>query len=112
MCIDGEAPGAVSLEEWIADQPSTDPALPVSLDDTVMVSSTGGTTGKPKGVMNTHRSVQTFVAHFMLAFPYGVDENAGEPGCGSDDAHRGSTDAAGNRAGWHGRRGRPVPSPT
>ena len=74
VCIDGEAPDAVSLEEWIADQPRTDPALPVSLDDTVVLSSTGGTTGKPKGVMNTHRSVQTFVAHFMLAFPYGVDE--------------------------------------
>jgi acyl-CoA synthetase (AMP-forming)/AMP-acid ligase II len=74
VCIDGAAPEAVSLAEWIADRPNTDPALPVSLDDTVMLSSTGGTTGKPKGVMNTHRSVQTFVAHFMLAFPYGVDE--------------------------------------
>ena len=31
--------------------------------------------GLPKGVMNTHRSVQTFVAHVMLTFPYGVDEN-------------------------------------
>jgi acyl-CoA synthetase (AMP-forming)/AMP-acid ligase II len=74
VCIDGRAAGAVALDEWIADQPSTDPALRVSLDDTVILSSTGGTTGKPKGVMNTHRSVQTFVAHFMLAFPYGVDE--------------------------------------
>jgi acyl-CoA synthetase (AMP-forming)/AMP-acid ligase II len=74
VCIDGDVPDAVSLEDWIADQPSTDPALPVSLDDTVMLSSTGGTTGKPKGVMNTHRSVQTFVAHFMLAFPYGIEE--------------------------------------
>ncbi|MGO4258652.1 AMP-binding protein [Marmoricola sp. RAF53] len=74
VCIDAEVPGAVSLEDWIADQPHTDPAIPVSPDDTVMLSSTGGTTGKPKGVMNTHRSVQTFVAHFMLAFPYGVHE--------------------------------------
>ena len=74
VCIDGDAPDAVSLNEWVADQPTTDPGVPVSLDDTVMLSSTGGTTGKPKGVMNTHRTVQTFVAHFMLAFPYGVDE--------------------------------------
>jgi acyl-coenzyme A synthetase/AMP-(fatty) acid ligase len=74
VCIDGEAPDSVSLEAWVADQPSTDPALQVSMDDTVMLSSTGGTTGKPKGVMNTHRSAQTFVAHFMLAFPYAADE--------------------------------------
>ena len=44
------------------------------MDDVVMLSSTGGTTGKPKGVMNTHRSCQTFAAHFMLACPYGADE--------------------------------------
>ena len=74
VCIDGSVPGAVSLEDWIADQPSTDPAVAVDLDDTVSLSSTGGTTGKPKGVMNTHRSIQTFVAHFMLALPYGADE--------------------------------------
>ncbi len=74
ICIDGEVPGAVSLEEWIGGQSSADPAVPVSLDDTVSLSSTGGTTGKPKGVMNTHRSIQTFVTHFMRAFPYGADE--------------------------------------
>ena len=74
ICIDGELPDAFSLEDWIAGQPSTDPAVAVSLDDTVTLSSTGGTTGKPKGVMNTHRSIQTFVAHFMLAFPYRADE--------------------------------------
>ena len=74
ICIDSDAADAISLEDWIADQPSTDPAVQVSLDDTVTLSSTGGTTGKPKGVMNTHRSLQTFVAHFMLAFPYAADE--------------------------------------
>lgn len=74
VCIDGVTPGAAGLDEWIADQPSTDPALPVSLDETVAVSSTGGTTGQAKGVMNTHRSIQTFAAQFMLAFPYGAGE--------------------------------------
>jgi acyl-CoA synthetase (AMP-forming)/AMP-acid ligase II len=34
---------------------------------------TGGTTGRPKGVMNTHRSFQTFVANFMMATPYAAD---------------------------------------
>jgi acyl-CoA synthetase (AMP-forming)/AMP-acid ligase II len=44
------------------------------MDDVVMLSPTGGTTGMPKGVMNTHRSAQTFVMHFMLACPYKADE--------------------------------------
>jgi len=39
-----------------------------------MLSSTGGTTGMPKGVMNTHRSMQTFCAHFMIACPYGAED--------------------------------------
>jgi acyl-CoA synthetase (AMP-forming)/AMP-acid ligase II len=75
VCIDGDTPDAVSLGGWVADQPSTDPAVPVSMDDIAMLSATGGTTGKAKGVMNTHRSAQTFIAQFMLAFPYGADEH-------------------------------------
>ena len=39
-----------------------------------MLSATGGTTGMPKGVMNTHRSAQTFCAHFMIGCPYGADD--------------------------------------
>lgn len=77
ICIDGEAPevaGSVSLDSWTAGMPSTAPALDVDLDATVMLSSTGGTTGLPKGVMNTHRSTQTFCAHFMLACTYGAGE--------------------------------------
>ncbi|WP_203337531.1 class I adenylate-forming enzyme family protein [Nocardioides limicola] len=35
---------------------------------------TGGTTGLPKGVMNTHRSLSVSTAHLMLAAPYGADE--------------------------------------
>ena len=49
---------------------------------------TGGTTGMPKGVMNTHRSIQTFVAHFMIAIRYGR-RKPGQSGGGADDAHRG-----------------------
>jgi acyl-CoA synthetase (AMP-forming)/AMP-acid ligase II len=76
ICIDGEAPdvpGARSLQDWIADQPATRPYVQVDLDDVVVVSATGGTTGAPKGVMNTHRSTQTFCAHFMIGCPYPAD---------------------------------------
>jgi len=78
ICIDGDAPevpGARSLQAWVANQPATRPQVPVDLDDVVILSATGGTTGSPKGVMNTHRSAQTFCAHFMIGCPYEVDEN-------------------------------------
>ncbi|MDE2370870.1 MAG: AMP-binding protein [Burkholderiales bacterium] len=78
ICIDGEAPevrGAVALQAWVRDQPTHKPHLRVDLDDVVAVSPTGGTTGVPKGVMNTHRSLQTMFAHYLIACPY-------------DDAHR------------------------
>jgi acyl-CoA synthetase (AMP-forming)/AMP-acid ligase II len=77
ICIDDEPadfPGALSLAHWIGHQPATRPEVVVDMDDVVMLSATGGTTGKPKGVMNTHRSAQTFCAHFLIGCPYGADE--------------------------------------
>jgi acyl-CoA synthetase (AMP-forming)/AMP-acid ligase II len=77
VCIDAELedfPGSVSLQQWIKDQPSHFASLAVDMDEVMMLSSTGGTTGMPKGVMNTHRSLQTFCAHFMIGCPYRADE--------------------------------------
>ena len=77
VCIDAEprtVPTRSSLQRWIADLPATRPEVPVEMDDVVMLSATGGTTGMPKGVMNTHRSMQTFCAHFMIGCPYGADD--------------------------------------
>jgi acyl-CoA synthetase (AMP-forming)/AMP-acid ligase II len=73
VCIDDELadfPGARSLADWVKDQPATRPDVAVDLDDVVMLSATGGTTGAPKGVMNTHRSAQTFCAHFLIGCSY------------------------------------------
>jgi len=77
ICIDDELPdfpGARSLASWVRDQPATPPNVPVDMDDVVMLSTTGGTTGMPKGVMNTHRSAQTFCAHFMIGCPYSAGD--------------------------------------
>jgi acyl-CoA synthetase (AMP-forming)/AMP-acid ligase II len=77
ICIDDELPdfpGARSLARWVKDQPATRPDVPVDMDDVVMLSATGGTTGMPKGVMNTHRSAQTFCAHFLIGCPYGSED--------------------------------------
>ncbi|MCB1856396.1 MAG: AMP-binding protein [Halieaceae bacterium] len=74
VCIDAPASAAPSLEQWVADVADSRPEVAVEMDDVVMLSPTGGTTGMPKGVMNTHRSCQTFVAHFMLACPYASEQ--------------------------------------
>jgi acyl-CoA synthetase (AMP-forming)/AMP-acid ligase II len=77
ICIDDELPdfpGARSLAGWVQGQSTRKPNVPVDLDDVVTLSATGGTTGRPKGVMNTHRSLQTMCAHLMIGCPYGSDE--------------------------------------
>ncbi len=68
ICIETE------LSAWCSSSPATQPNIAYSMDDVVMLAPTGGTTGTPKGVMNTHRGAQTFVAHFMMGCPYGYDE--------------------------------------
>ena len=73
ICIDGDAPGvagARSLADWVAGQPATPPGVAFDMDDVVVIAPTGGTTGVPKGVMNTHRSLQTAMAHLMIGCPY------------------------------------------
>ena len=77
ICIDADLPdfpGCRSLAEWVQGQPSSRPEVAVDMDDVVMLSATGGTTGMPKGVMNTHRSAQTFCAHFLMGCTYGGNE--------------------------------------
>jgi len=74
ICIDGEAPPGLpktlSLEAWRSTQEQTPPPLECELDDVCILMATGGTTGKPKGVMNTHRNVQTMVAGWLSVFVY------------------------------------------
>ena len=77
ICIDADLPdfpGCRSLADWVQGQPSSRPEVAVDMDDVVMLSATGGTTGMPKGVMNTHRSAQTFCAHFLMGCTYGGNE--------------------------------------
>lgn len=58
------------LSDWLIGQPDTAPAVVHDPDDVVAIAPTGGTTGMPKGVMNTHRSFSVMVAHQMLALTY------------------------------------------
>lgn len=70
ICIDADLPDAPSLEVWCGAQPATKPAVVAALDDIFIITSTGGTTGLPKGVMNSHRAAQTTFIQFMLTCTY------------------------------------------
>lgn len=79
--LEGEADAAEcvrdyarALTDWLGDSPSTHPRVDVPQDSVAMISPTGGTTGAPKGVMNTHRSFSMCVAQLMLAMHYRADE--------------------------------------
>ncbi|MFB6675092.1 class I adenylate-forming enzyme family protein [Streptomyces sp. NPDC056390] len=63
-------------DSWLDGQPDTPPAVSYHMDDVVSVTATGGTTGQPKGVMNTHRSFGVMVAHQILAMSYAEGERA------------------------------------
>ncbi|MFT7577105.1 MAG: acyl-CoA synthetase (AMP-forming)/AMP-acid ligase II [Alphaproteobacteria bacterium] len=75
ICLEEAVKGAPSLDEFVSGQASTPTAIDYDMDDVVMLGPTGGTTGMPKGVMNTHRNLQTFVAQYSMATTY----RPGEP---------------------------------
>lgn len=60
---------------WVAQFSDAPPDISYAMDDVVAIAPTGGTTGAPKGVMNTHRTLSTMVAHQLLAlsYPEGAD---------------------------------------
>lgn len=70
ICIDAALPDAPLLADWCEAQPATKPAIDYPLDDIFVIMPTGGTTGAPKGVMNSHRAVQTSFAHYLIVLAY------------------------------------------
>jgi fatty-acyl-CoA synthase len=74
VCLDGEAPGAVPFGRWLDE--ASDPAVPTEPwqaeppDDLVMLAGTGGTTGRPKGVMLTGHNIETMSALTLMSYPF------------------------------------------
>lgn len=58
-----ELEGETGLDQWIADQPTTDPAVPIRVEDVSLLAYTSGTTGRPKGAQITHRAFDNW---FMM----------------------------------------------
>ncbi len=69
VCLDGEVEGALSWEEFLGDTASEiDLAVP---DDLAMIVGTGGTTGRPKGVLLTGTNLETMTAITLMSYPFG-----------------------------------------
>jgi fatty-acyl-CoA synthase len=70
VCLDGEPGNATPFDLWIGYEPA-EPWQAEPPDDTVMLVGTGGTTGRPKGVMLTGRNLETMSALTLMSYPFG-----------------------------------------
>ncbi len=59
ICINDSLPGMKNYEEIISEASANEPSVTVEEEDIAILGYTGGTTGKPKGVMTTHRNIIT-----------------------------------------------------
>ena len=67
--------GSITLDVLLDGASSHRPSYIPEPESVAGIMPTGGTTGAPKGVMNTHRGLSVSTVHLMLAAPY----SAGEP---------------------------------
>lgn len=69
VCLDDSLPEANSLAEWLDGLPA-EPWQAEPVDDVALLVGTGGTTGRPKGVMLTGRTLETMSAITLMAYPF------------------------------------------
>jgi long-chain acyl-CoA synthetase len=60
IAFDFSAPGWIGLTEWTQAQPDTEPGVDYHMTDPVNIIYSSGTTGLPKGIVQTHRARQHF----------------------------------------------------
>ena len=71
ICIDKSGGAGIFLQDWVKGAAETDPDVPAGRDAIASVFSSGGTTGRPKGVLWTHHVWETMIANFYSALPVG-----------------------------------------
>ncbi len=70
VCLDGDVPVAHRVLRWLDGLPAG-PWQAEPPDDVVMLAGTGGTTGRPKGVMLTGHNIETMSALTLMSYPFG-----------------------------------------
>jgi fatty-acyl-CoA synthase len=70
VCLDGEPAGATPFDLWIGSE-GAEPWQAEPVDDIVMLVGTGGTTGRPKGVILTGHNIETMSALTLMSYPFG-----------------------------------------
>ena len=71
VCLDGEVPGALSYDRWLADHGSDSVVDQRPADGLCIIAGTGGTTGRPKGVRLTEENMLTSTASALMSYPFG-----------------------------------------
>ncbi|PDT78508.1 AMP-binding protein [Bradyrhizobium sp. C9] len=69
VCLDTELPFAPSFDRWL-DGLADDVFQREAIDDLAMIPGTGGTTGKPKGVMLSGRNIEAMTALTLMGYPF------------------------------------------
>ena len=70
VCLDGPRAGAPSFADWLAAADGDPPAEAEPPDEVVALVGTGGTTGRPKGVMLTDRNLEAMSAITLMSYPF------------------------------------------
>jgi fatty-acyl-CoA synthase len=68
VCLDGSVPFAATFDMWLCDDGEPFDREPV--DDLAVLPGTGGTTGKPKGVMLSGRNIEAMTALTLMSYPF------------------------------------------
>lgn len=69
VCLDAALPFATDFGTWLGDAEDT-PFDRAPVDDLALIPGTGGTTGKPKGVMLTGRNIEAMTALTLMGYPF------------------------------------------
>ena len=74
VAVDGAGPGTTSWADALAAGPATPPDVDVGPDDPGLILYTGGTTGRPKGVVHSQRRLVLNLFSHVLEMGLGDDE--------------------------------------
>src|SRR5689334_24811985 len=70
VCLDQAVPGAVTFASWLDGLPDEPGQAAAPAGDVAIIAGTGGTTGKPKGVLLTGHNIETMTALTLMSYPF------------------------------------------